>query len=132
MRFGRRRTSGGSFSRTIYRRRKRIRERNARAVAVYPSKDIDREAQGRLAPRARKKEAPRALIESVLPESPADDAGFEPGCYLTSVDGEPIRDLIDWRWLSADDEITVGYIELGTATKGRTGASSSTASSSTA
>ena len=112
MRFGRRRTRGGSFSRTIYRRRKRIRERNARAVAVYPSKDIDREAQGRLASRARKKEAPRALIESVLPESPADDAGFEPGCYLTSVESEPIRDLIDWRWLSADDEITVGYIDL--------------------
>ena len=82
-------------------------------MAVYPSKDIDREACGQgAARRARKKEAPRALIESVIPESPADDAGFEPGCYLTSVDGEPIRDLIDWRWLSADDEITVGYIDL--------------------
>ena len=81
-------------------------------MAVYPSKDIDREAQGRTARGARKKAAPRALIEHVVPESPADDAGFEPGCYLTSVDGEPLRDLIDWRWLSADDEITVGYIDL--------------------
>ena len=46
------------------------------------------------------------------PESPADDAGFTPGCYLTTVDGEPLRDIIDWRWLAADDVITVGYIDL--------------------
>ncbi len=53
-----------------------------------------------------------ALIAAVVPESPADDAGFEPGCYLTSVDGEPLRDIIDWRWLSGDECITVGYIDL--------------------
>ena len=46
------------------------------------------------------------------PESPADDAGFAPGCYLTTVDGAPLRDIIDWRWLTADDDITVGYIDL--------------------
>ena len=84
-------------------------------MAVYPSKDIDREVAGNAraaGSRARKKLPPRAEIAFVAPESPADDAGFEPGCFITTVDGEPVRDLIDWRWLSAEDEITVGYIDL--------------------
>ena len=84
-------------------------------MAVYPSKDIDREVAGNaraVGSRARKKLPPRAEIAYVAPESPADDAGFEPGCFITTVDGEPVRDLIDWRWLSAEDEITVGYIDL--------------------
>ncbi|MBQ9000818.1 MAG: DUF512 domain-containing protein [Eggerthellaceae bacterium] len=69
-------------------------------MAQYPPKDSER---GRPA---------RALIAAVEPESPADDAGFEAGCYLTSVDGEPLRDVIDWRWLSGADEIEVGYVDL--------------------
>nr|WP_253904734.1 DUF512 domain-containing protein [Adlercreutzia sp. ZJ473] len=66
------------------------------------------------APRraARSAEPPRALITAVEPDSPAYDAGFEPGCYLTSVDGQPLRDIIDWRWLSAEDVIEVGYVDL--------------------
>lgn len=55
---------------------------------------------------------PPAVIAAVAPDSPAYDAGFEPGCALTSVDGAPIRDIIDWRWLSGEDAITVGYIDL--------------------
>ena len=54
---------------------------------------------------------PRALVTSVIPGSPADDAGFTPGCYVTSVDGQPVRDLIDWRWLASDDEIALGYVD---------------------
>ncbi|MEC4183396.1 DUF512 domain-containing protein [Adlercreutzia sp. R21] len=57
-------------------------------------------------------EGPAARIVAVEPESPADDAGFEPGCYLTTVDGHPLRDIIDWRWLASDDVIAVGYIDL--------------------
>lgn len=57
-------------------------------------------------------DGPCAPIVAVEPESPADDAGFEPGCYLTSVDGQPLRDIIDWRWLSSEDVIIVGYIDL--------------------
>ncbi|MDD7369417.1 MAG: PDZ domain-containing protein, partial [Berryella intestinalis] len=52
-----------------------------------------------------------ALIASVRAGSPADDAGFSPGCYITSVDGHPLRDVIDWRWLSGDFSIEVGYID---------------------
>ncbi len=62
--------------------------------------------------RASNASFPRARIERILPESPADDAGFEPGCYICAVDGQPVRDLIDWRWLSCEDDITVLYIDL--------------------
>ncbi len=48
----------------------------------------------------------------VEPGSPADDAGFEPGCRVTHVDGHPVRDVIDWRWLSADDVACIGYVDL--------------------
>ncbi len=92
-------------------------------MATYPGKDIEREAAGgcagcgggALSPAeaaAAAWEGPVAPIVAVEPESPADDAGFAAGCYLTSVDRHPLRDIIDWRWLSADDVITVGYIDL--------------------
>lgn len=54
---------------------------------------------------------PCAPIAYVAPGSPADDAGFTAGCFITSVDGNPVRDLIDWRWLTADDVIELGYID---------------------
>lgn len=69
-------------------------------MAIYPTKDATLPA------------GEGALIAQVEPGSPADDAGFEPGCRITSVDGLPLRDLIDWRWLSADDAIEVGYVDL--------------------
>ena len=80
---------------------------------VYPPADVDREAAAKQcgdAPRAAR--GPRALVRAVAPDSPADDAGFEPGCYVTTVDGSPVRDLIDWRWLAADDVVELGYIDL--------------------
>ncbi len=52
-----------------------------------------------------------ARIVSVDPMSPADDAGFTPGCIITSVDGKPIRDILDWRWLTDGDAIALGYID---------------------
>ena len=78
-------------------------------MSVYPCADIERAASGA---DGLIDHQPRALVVEVLPESPADDAGFEPGCYLVSVDGAPIRDIIDWRWLSAEDEITLRYVDL--------------------
>ena len=84
-------------------------------MGVYPPSDVARAAaeQPGGCPRAHRAPVPpRALVAAVEPESPADDAGFEPGCYVTTVDGQPVRDLIDWRWLSSDDEILLGYIDL--------------------
>lgn len=52
-----------------------------------------------------------AYICDVIAESPADDAGFVPGCRITQVDGCPLRDAIDWRWLSSEDEIELSYVD---------------------
>ncbi|MDO4290623.1 MAG: DUF512 domain-containing protein [Eggerthellaceae bacterium] len=75
-------------------------------MGVYPSEDAVRQAGG------ARPGGPRALIAAVDPGSPADDAGFAPGCYLTHVDGRPLRDVIDWRWLTDGDVIEVGYVDL--------------------
>ncbi|MEG1434917.1 MAG: DUF512 domain-containing protein [Gordonibacter sp.] len=77
-------------------------------MSVYPTVDAEREMRS-LRGAAQ---PPRALVAAVVPESPADDAGFEPGCFVSSVDGRPLRDIIDWRWLAADDEVVLGYIDL--------------------
>lgn len=74
-------------------------------TAAYPNGDIERAA-------AAAEGDARARISGVVPGSPADEAGFEPGCFLTSVDGAPLRDVIDWRWMSGDESIEVGYIDL--------------------
>ena len=81
-------------------------------MGIYPPQDVAKQAAQSTGGRKRRiPEPPKAVIESVLPESPADDAGFTPGCIITSVDGQPVRDMIDWRWLTADDVITLGYTD---------------------
>ena len=52
-----------------------------------------------------------AVIETVDEFSPFHDAGFSPGCRIVDVDGHPVRDLIDWRWLTDGLEIEVGYVD---------------------
>ncbi|MEG0070886.1 MAG: DUF512 domain-containing protein [Raoultibacter sp.] len=54
---------------------------------------------------------PYAMIVDVAQGSPADDAGFSAGCVLLAVNGKPLRDIIDWRWLSAEEFIEVSYID---------------------
>ena len=71
--------------------------------ATYPTSD---------AARAGNAQRPVARIAAVEPDSPAWEVGFEPGCCITSVDGQPLRDVIDWRWLAGEECITVGYIDL--------------------
>ena len=50
-----------------------------------------------------------AWIKSVEEGSPAWDAGLEPGMRIDTVNGKPLRDIIDWRWEASDDvaELTV-------------------------
>lgn len=49
------------------------------------------------------------LIEAVTPDSPASRAGLAAGERLLSIDGTRLRDLIDYSWLTSDDdqELTV-------------------------
>lgn len=51
-------------------------------------------------------------ISEVVPDSPAYIAGFEPGCRILQIDGNAVRDMVDWRWLTSEDEIEVSYIDL--------------------
>jgi putative radical SAM enzyme (TIGR03279 family) len=44
-----------------------------------------------------------ALITSVLPDSIAAEIGFEPGDRLVAINGQAPRDLIDYRFLCADE-----------------------------
>jgi putative radical SAM enzyme (TIGR03279 family) len=44
------------------------------------------------------------LIETVAPASPAGRAGLLPGQRLLAIDGNRLRDLIDYSWLASDDQ----------------------------
>ena len=72
-------------------------------VSIYPSRDIKAQSAG---------VAPAAIISAVLEDSPAYDAGFEPGCRITAVNGAPLRDIIDWRWQTSEDVIDISYVDL--------------------
>lgn len=50
-------------------------------------------------------EASPACLASVEPHSPAARAGLEPGMIVFTVNGEPLRDVLDWYWLSDEGEV---------------------------
>lgn len=50
-------------------------------------------------------QAPGVEIEAIEPESPAEAAGIQPGEKLISINGQGIRDTIDYYFHSADEEL---------------------------
>lgn len=57
---------------------------------------------------------PSAHISGIEEGSPADRAGFRPGYSIYSVNGIPLRDYIDWLWLTDGDSIAIeGEDEAG-------------------
>jgi putative radical SAM enzyme (TIGR03279 family) len=48
-------------------------------------------------------------VREVVPESPADRAGIQPGDLIRTINGHLIRDLVDYRFYVADEELTVGF-----------------------
>jgi len=52
-----------------------------------------------------------ALITRVLPGSIAEELGFEAGDRLLSINGEHPRDLIDYRFLCADEELALDVLD---------------------
>jgi putative radical SAM enzyme (TIGR03279 family) len=52
-----------------------------------------------------------ALITQVLSESIAEEVGFEVGDRLVSINDQPPRDLIDYRFLCADEYLTLEVLD---------------------
>lgn len=48
-------------------------------------------------------------VREVVPESPADRAGLQPGDLVKTINGHLIRDLVDYRFYVADEELIIGY-----------------------
>src|SRR5438105_4383276 len=50
---------------------------------------------------------PLARVVAVAPGSPADAAGVEVGDTLVAINGQPVRDVIQYRVLGDDDEVVL-------------------------
>src|SRR5436305_2731366 len=48
-------------------------------------------------------------VREVVPESPADRAGLQPGDLVRTINGHLIRDLVDYRFYAADEELVIGF-----------------------
>ncbi|MHB8925966.1 MAG: DUF512 domain-containing protein, partial [Coriobacteriia bacterium] len=46
-------------------------------------------------------------VAAVEPASAAEAAGFRAGDRVVSVGGQPVRDVLDWQWLTDEDEFSV-------------------------
>lgn len=53
-----------------------------------------------------------ALITRVVPGSIAEELGFEPGDRLVTINGHHPRDLIDYRFLCADEELSLEVLDV--------------------
>src|SRR5258707_2545189 len=48
-------------------------------------------------------------VREVVPESPADRAGLQPGDLIRTINGHAIRDLVDYRFYIADEELMIAF-----------------------
>src|SRR6266567_249221 len=48
-------------------------------------------------------------VREVVPESPADQAGLQPGDLIRTINGHLIRDLVDYRFYVADEFLKIGF-----------------------
>ena len=54
-------------------------------------------------------------VSEVVPESPADLAGLQPGDLLKSINGNSVRDLVDYEFYASEDELLLGVERNGRA-----------------
>ena len=52
-----------------------------------------------------------ALVTAVVPESPADDIGLEPGMRVLSVNGKLLIDMIVWEWETDGEEAEIEVLD---------------------
>ncbi len=48
-------------------------------------------------------------VREVVPESQADLAGLQPGDLIRTINGNLVRDLVDYRFYVADEELIIGF-----------------------
>jgi len=48
-------------------------------------------------------------VREVVPESKADRAGLQPGDLIRTINGHLVRDLVDYRFYSAEEELTISF-----------------------
>lgn len=54
------------------------------------------------------------IISAVAPGSIGEEVGIEPGDRLTAINGHPLRDIIDYRYHGADEELELVIVRQGT------------------
>jgi putative radical SAM enzyme (TIGR03279 family) len=52
-------------------------------------------------------------VREVVPESPADLAGISPGDLVKTINGNPVRDLLDYQFYASEDELLLGVERNG-------------------
>ncbi|MDE3231557.1 MAG: DUF512 domain-containing protein [Chloroflexota bacterium] len=52
-------------------------------------------------------------VREVVPESPADLAGVQPGDLLKTINGQPVRDLVDYQFYASEEELALGIERNG-------------------
>lgn len=48
-------------------------------------------------------------VREVVPESPADRAGLQSGDLVRTINGKLVRDLVDFRFYAADEDLLIGF-----------------------
>ena len=54
-------------------------------------------------------------VREVVPESPADLAGIQSGDLVKTINGNPVRDLVDYEFYASEDELLLGVERNGRA-----------------
>lgn len=54
-------------------------------------------------------------VREVVPESAADLAGIQSGDLLTTINGKPVRDLVDYQFYASEEELLLGVERNGRA-----------------
>ena len=52
-------------------------------------------------------------VREVVPESPADLAGLQSGDLVQTINGNPVRDLVDYQFYISDEELQFGVVRNG-------------------
>ena len=53
-----------------------------------------------------------AKISQVLPDSIADELGLTPGDFLVAINGTKLQDLIDYKFLCADEFLELEIVDI--------------------